>query len=119
AFLKREIPHPYQLLYDVTAIDERTRKQHNGYIPTEFTLVYHLYSFNRNSFIRLKFALKGDFPTVPSIVDLWANARWYEREIYDMFGIQFDGHANLRRILMPQTWEGHPLRKEHSARATE
>jgi NADH-quinone oxidoreductase subunit C/D len=119
SFLKNEIPQPYPLLYDVTAIDERTRKIHNGYPTSDFTLVYHLYSFNRNTFIRLKCALRGEHPVAPSIADLWSNANWYEREVYDMFGIRFDGHPNLRRILMPRSWEGHPLRKEHPARATE
>ena len=119
AYLKHEIPQPYLLLYDLTAIDERTRKFHNGYPSKEFTLVYHLYSFTRNSFIRIKCALKGEYPAAPSITKLWENANWYEREVFDMFGIRFDGHPNLRRILMPLTWEGHPLRKEHPARATE
>lgn len=118
-YLKFEIAQPYLLLYDLTAIDERSRKFYNGYPSTNFTLVYHLYSFERNSFIRLKLALKGEYPTAPSIITLWANASWYEREVYDMFGIRFDGHENIRRILMPLTWEGHPLRKEHPARATE
>lgn len=118
-YLKLEIAQPYLLLYDLTAIDERSRKFYNGYPSTNFTLVYHLYSFERNSFIRLKLALKGEYPTATSIITLWANASWYEREVYDMFGIRFDGHENIRRILMPLTWEGHPLRKEHPARATE
>ena len=119
AYLKHDIAQPYRLLYDLTAIDERTRKFDNGYPSTEFTLVYHLYSFGRNSFIRLKCALKGEYPTAPSITNLWANANWYEREVFDMFGIRFDGHPNLRRLLMPRSWKGHPLRKEHPARATE
>lgn len=118
-YLKREISQPYLLLYDLSAIDERSRHLRNGYPSRNFTLVYHLYSFSSNSFIRLKCALNGEFPTAPSIAGLWANANWYEREVFDMFGIRFDGHPNLRRILMPMTWEGHPLRKEHPARATE
>ena len=118
-FLKFEIPQPYKLLYDLTAIDERTRTFRNGYPSKNFTLVYHLYSFSRNGFIRLKCALKGDYPSAPSIVSLWSSANWYEREVFDMFGIRFEGHPNLRRLLMPLTWEGHPLRKEHPARATE
>lgn len=118
-YLKTGIRQPYPMLYDLTAIDERTRQVRNGYPSRAFTLVYHLYSFNRNSFIRLKCALQGEHPTAPSITDLWENASWYEREVYDMFGIHFEGHPNLRRILMPRTWEGHPLRKEHPARATE
>ena len=119
SYLKAEITKPYTLLYDITAIDERSRHKNNGYPSVNFTMVYHLLSFERNNFIRLKVSLEGDYPTVPSIISLWANASWYEREVYDMFGIRFDGHANLRRILMPQSWQGHPLRKEHPARATE
>lgn len=118
-YLKSGIPKPFPFLFDITAIDERTRKRDSGYPSDNFTLVYHLFSFSRNSFLRLKVALQGDKPGVPSITSLWANANWYEREVFDMFGIRFEGHPNLRRILMPMTWEGHPLRKEHPARATE
>lgn len=119
SFLKSEIEKPYTFLYDITAIDERSRNRKNGYPVHEFTVVYHLLSFERNNFIRLKIALKGDYPTAPSITSLWINANWYEREIFDMFGIRFDGHPHLRRLLMPLSWNGHPLRKEHPARATE
>ncbi|WP_347156685.1 NADH-quinone oxidoreductase subunit C/D [Pontibacter chitinilyticus] len=118
-FLKKEIPQPFRLLFDLTAIDERTRKSDSGPIPYAFTIVYHLFSFDRNSFIRLKVGFRDEFPVVQSISSLWANANWYEREIYDMFGIRFEGHPHLSRILMPRTWVGHPLRKEHPARATE
>jgi NADH-quinone oxidoreductase subunit C/D len=117
--LKHGVSNPFEMLYDVCAIDERNSAKKNGRPASDFTIVYHLLSFKRNCFIRLKVALQGDFPTMPSIHALWRNANWYEREIYDMFGIQFQGHPNLRRILMPLTWEGHPLRKEHPARATE
>ena len=122
AYLKAGIEHPYPLLFDITAIDERTRQRHphqNHQPATDFTLVYHLFSFDRNAFLRLKVALNGEFPTVPSITKLWSNANWYEREVFDMFGIRFDGHPFLRRLLMPETWQGNPLRKEHPARATE
>jgi NADH-quinone oxidoreductase subunit C/D len=118
-YLKKEIPLPFPLLYDITAIDERTRKKSPDYPSTSFSLVYHLFSFQRNSFVRLKVALRDEYPSAPSIAALWANANWYEREVYDMFGIRFNGHPYLKRLLMPQSWEGHPLRKEHPSRATE
>jgi NADH-quinone oxidoreductase subunit C/D len=118
-YLKTGIPKPFLLLYDLTAIDERPRKKEPGYPDTNFTLVYHLLSFARNSFIRLKVGLLEEYPAVQSITSLWPNANWYEREVFDMFGIRFEGHPHLKRILMPLTWEGHPLRKEHPARATE
>jgi NADH-quinone oxidoreductase subunit C/D len=119
SYLKTEIPNPYPLLYDLTAIDERSRNKTNGHPTAPFTIVYHLYSFERNSFIRIKAALNNDYPTVQSIQSLWLNANWYEKEVFDMFGIRFEGHVNLRRLLMPLSWDGHPLRKEHPARATE
>jgi NADH-quinone oxidoreductase subunit C/D len=118
-YLKKEISNPFPLLYDITAIDERTRKKDREYPSAYFTLVYHLFSFERNNFVRIKVALTEEFPHAPSISNLWANANWYEREVYDMFGIRFEGHPFLKRILMPQSWEGHPLRKEHPSRATE
>jgi NADH-quinone oxidoreductase subunit C/D len=117
--LKRDVPKPYRTLYDLTAIDERVRNSRAGQPPSDFTVVYHLLSYERNEDIRLKVALNGDHPSLPTITDLWPAANWYEREIWDMFGITFDGHPHLERILMPRTWEGHPLRKEHPARATE
>jgi NADH-quinone oxidoreductase subunit C/D len=119
SYLKSDISQPFPFLYDITAIDERTRKKDNGYPSTHFTLVYHLFSFDRNSFIRLKGILQDGTLRAPSIADLWLNANWYEREVFDMFGIRFDGHPHLKRLLMPLSWEGHPLRKEHPARATE
>ena len=118
-YLKKENNPPFELLYDLCAIDERSRIKINGTPALDFTIVYHLLSFKGNTFIRLKVALSGTYPEMPSISALWQNANWYEREIYDMFGITFTGHPHLRRILMPLTWEGHPLRKEHPARATE
>jgi NADH-quinone oxidoreductase subunit C/D len=119
SYLKSEISQPFPFLYDITAIDERTRKKDNGYPSTHFTLVYHLFSFDRNNFIRLKGILQDGTLRAPSIADMWLNANWYEREVFDMFGIRFDGHPHLKRLLMPLSWEGHPLRKEHPARATE
>jgi len=119
SYLKSDIPQPYSFLYDVSAIDERSRAHRDGQPDSDFTVVYHLLSYERNADVRLKVALKGDQPSLPSIVSVWPMANWYEREIFDMFGIAFTDHPNLRRILMPQFWQGHPLRKEHHARATE
>jgi len=119
SFLKTTISGPYRMLYDVTAIDERSRLKQDGSIGTNFTVVYHLLSFDRNAFVRIKVPLDGEYPSIQSVTSLFKNANWYEREVYDMFGIRFNGHPHLRRILMPLTWKGHPLRKEHPARATE
>lgn len=118
-YLKKGVPKPFIMLYDLSAIDERSRHRPHGYPGGAFTLVYHLLSFARNAFIRLKVSLDDEYPDAPTVTRIWANADWYEREVFDMFGIRFLGHPNLRRILMPVTWEGHPLRKEHPARATE
>ena len=117
--LKCGVARPYRMLYDLTAIDERVRQVPGNGASGDFTVVYHLLSFDRNEDVRLKVPLRGEFPSVPSITGLWKNADWYEREAWDMFGISFEGHPDLRRILMPETWAGHPLRKEHPARATE
>jgi NADH-quinone oxidoreductase subunit C/D len=118
-YLKKEINKPFRMLFDLTALDERRRvNRHNG-IESDFTIVYHLTSLERNKDIRIKTALTGEYPATMSITDIWPSADWYEREIFDMFGITFTGHPNLRRILMPKSWKGHPLRKEYPARATE
>jgi NADH-quinone oxidoreductase subunit C/D len=117
--LKTAVERPYRMLYDLTAIDERVRTHRPDQPDGDFTVVYHLLSYERNADIRIKVALQGDFPAMPSVVDLWPSANWYEREVWDMFGITFKGHPHLRRILMPPTWSGHPLRKEHPARATD
>lgn len=109
----------YALLHDLFAIDERLRKNREGQPAADFTVVYHLMSLTLNADVRIKVALIGDTPSVPSITPFWAAANWYEREAWDMFGVVFDGHPNLRRILLPPTWQGHALRKEHPARATE
>lgn len=118
-YLKYDIVSPYKMLYDLTAIDERERQNRQGQPDCDFSLVYQLLSIDRNDDIRIKVPLKGEYPSAASVTDIWPNANWYEREVYDMFGIKLTGHPNLRRILMPPWWEGHPLRKEHPARATE
>ena len=118
-YLKEETSSPYRTLYDLTAIDERVRLNRRGQPQGDFAVVYHLLSYDRNADVRIKTPLREDDLSLPSIVDLWPSANWYECEVWDMFGIRFDGHPHLRRILMPSTWQGHPLRKDHPARATE
>ena len=118
AYLKREIDAPYSFLYDLTAIDERQRRDEGDCHHKDFTTVYHLSSYDRGRDVRLKVAL-DDGEAAPTLSRLWPAANWYEREAWDMFGVGFDGHPNLRRILLPPTWDGHALRKDHPARATE
>ncbi len=109
----------YEMLFDLTAIDERLRTRREGQPASEFTVVYHLMSFSGNCDFRVKVALFDADLRVPTVTGLWPAANWYEREAWDMFGIDFAGHPNLLRLILPPTWEGHPLRKEHPARATE
>lgn len=87
----------------VTAIDWRDR----------FDLVYQLYSFRDKTNVRLRASVGRDGETVASVADLWPVANWEEREVYDQFGITFDGHPDLARILNPDDWKGHPLRKDY------
>ncbi|MBI5695166.1 MAG: NADH-quinone oxidoreductase subunit B/C/D [Nitrospirae bacterium] len=117
AFLKYKSPIKFQRLEDLTAVDESARRDRTGY--KDYTLVHTLFSYDAKGYIRVKSDLEGDTPRVPTITNVWQSANWYEREVYDMFGIKFDGHPGLRRILMPDDWEGHPLRKSHPYRATE
>jgi NADH-quinone oxidoreductase subunit C/D len=118
-FLKSGIDEPYAMLYDLTAVDERTRVHRDSQPLGDFTVVYHLLSFGRNEYVRLKVALRADQLSLSSITPIWPAANWYEREVWDMFGITFEGHPHLERMLMPKTWVGHPLRKNHPARGTE
>lgn len=119
AFLKKGIFEPYTMLFDLTAIDERSRDHREGQPEADFSVVYQLLSFDRNQDVRIKVPLVGEYPSLTSVAGVYANANWYEREVWDMFGIKFEGHPHLERILMPPTWQGHPLRKEHPARGTE
>jgi NADH-quinone oxidoreductase subunit C len=78
-----------------------------------FEVVYHLHSVERNQRVRVKCRIPGDAPAIESVTGVWRGANWYEREVFDLFGIQFVHHPNLLRILMPQDWDGHPLRKDY------
>ena len=109
----------YAMLYDLFGIDERLRSNRDGQPDSDFIVVYHLLSLQQNTEVRIKVATPESKPEVPSVTSLWPNANWYERETWDMFGIKFNDHPNLYRILLPPTWKGHALRKDHPARATE
>ncbi|MEL4204070.1 NADH-quinone oxidoreductase subunit C/D [Plesiomonas shigelloides] len=118
SFLKK-IPKPYNMLYDLHAVDERLRTHREQLVVQDFTVFYHLLSVERNSDVLLKVALSEKSLTLPSITSIFSNANWYEREVWDLFGITFTGHPHLTRIMMPKSWQGHPLRKDFPARATE
>jgi NADH-quinone oxidoreductase subunit B/C/D len=117
AYLKRNAPVRFQRLEDLTAVDESARRDRTGYAG--YTLVHTLFSYDVPGHIRIKSGLSADSPAAPTVTGVWPSANWYEREVYDMFGIKFQGHPNLRRILMPDDWAGHPLRKGHPYRATQ
>jgi len=104
-FLKGSEGGAYTLLTDETAADYPKRQK-------RFDVVYHLYSFERNNRLRLRVQV-GAEEKVPSVTSVWATANWLEREIYDMFGVVYEGHPDLKRILMPDEWAGHPLRKDY------
>jgi NADH-quinone oxidoreductase subunit C len=96
----------YNFFEDVTAVD---------WFPSSprFQLSYHIVSHTYKERIRLRVLLDGDTPAVESITSVWPSANFYEREVFDLFGIGFEGHPNLRRIMMPDDWQGHPLRKDY------
>lgn len=94
-------------LADITAVD---------YWPQEtprFHVVVQLYNMTTHQYLRLRVALDGQSPSLPTLTVVYPNANWYEREVWDMFGIQFESHPDPRRIIMPADWQGHPLRKDY------
>ena len=96
----------FNFLSDLTCVD---------LYPSEprFEVIYHLLSHARKERVRLKVRLEGDDAVVESITSVWPAANFFEREVFDLFGVRFLGHPNLRRIMMPEDWEGHPLRKDY------
>jgi NADH-quinone oxidoreductase subunit C len=97
---------PFNFLADVTCID---------WFPSEprFEVVYHLLSITKKERVRLKVRLGSSSPALDSVTSVWPAANYFEREIFDLFGVRFTGHPYLRRLLMPEDWEGHPLRKDY------
>ncbi|MBV9623934.1 MAG: NADH-quinone oxidoreductase subunit C [Acidobacteria bacterium] len=105
--LLRDDPNcSFTFLSDVTAVD---------WFPSEprFEVVYHLFSISQKERVRLKVRLSGEMPALDSVTSVWPAANYFEREVFDLFGIRFNGHPYLRRLLMPENWEGHPLRKDY------
>ncbi len=98
--------HGYGRLADLTAVDW-------GPAEPRFEVIYHLHSISRNERLRLKCELEGARAEIDSVTGVWRSANWHEREAFDLFGIVFKNHPDLRRILMPEDWQGHPLRKDY------
>ena len=107
-FVKNDSAFDLNMLMDLTAVDGLEMK----WAP-RFEVVYHLYSIAKNHRLRLKVKVDEKNAAMPSVVDLWPVADWFEREVWDMFGIRFEGHPNLKRILMYEGFSGHPLRKDY------
>lgn len=105
-FLAAEPSLRYTYLSDITTVDRFP-------IEPRFEINYHLVSLDRLERLRLKVKLGGADPVLPTVTLVWPTANWHERENFDLFGIRFDGHPDLRRILMPDDWEGFPLRKDY------
>ena len=105
-FLRAHPESPFDLLLDICGVDYLGREP-------RFEVVYHLYSLPTHLRLRIKTALSSENPSVRSVVSLWETADWFEREAFDMFGIRFEGHPNLKRLLMWEEFEGHPLRKDY------
>jgi NADH-quinone oxidoreductase subunit C len=103
-FLKND--RQFERLSTVTAVDRYPSQP-------RFEVVYHLQSIAHNQRLRLKCRLSGERPEIDSVTAVWRSANWFEREVFDLFGVTFRNHPDLRRILMPEDWEGHPLRKDY------
>ena len=99
--------------YDFNLLTEETAVDYWPEQAPRFHVVYRLRSMERNLIIGARVPLNGHAPSMPSLVPVFANADWFERELWDMFGIRFEGHPDMRRIVMPYDWEGHPLRKDY------
>ena len=106
AILRDDAACPFNYLADLTAVD---------WYPSEprFEVVYHLLSIPKKERVRLKARLDGSSPVIESVVSVWPAANQFEREVFDLFGVRFTGHPRLERIMMPDNWEGHPLRKDY------
>lgn len=96
----------FDLLTDISCVDRYP-------VEPRFEMNYHLVSIPRSDRLRLRVRLSGSDPSVDSLIPVWPGANWLEREVFDLFGIRFSGHTDLRRILLPDDWEGHPLRKDY------
>ena len=97
----------FNFLKDLCGVDHLGKKE------PRFEVVYHLYSLRHGHMVRIKAEVPDEDASIDSVVDVWAGANWHERECFDLFGINFKGHPDLRRILMPDDWNGHPLRKDY------
>ena len=106
-FLRDDPDHLFNFLMDITAVDYLNKKSER------FEVIYHLYSHKFNSRVRIKIQVCEEDCFLDSLVSLWLGANWYEREIWDLYGIKFKGHPNLRRILLYDEFKGHPLRKDY------
>ena len=111
AYLKHKASTRFARHEDLTAVDESERREKQAH--GDYTLVHTLFSLDTPGYIRIKSELTGQEPTAPTVTGVWPSADWYEREVFDMFGIRFQGHQNMKRIIMPDDWDGHPLRKSH------
>jgi len=112
-FLRDDLDLSFDYLSDLTAVDRLGL----GESGPRFEVVYHLYSMSRRTRLRLK-VRAADGEPVPTVTPVWQGADWFEREVFDLFGIRFAGHPDLRRILMPEDWVGHPLRKDYPVEAS-